>query len=307
MVNRNESWSGESPAVSVIRAIRATTLLIGAWLLVVASPMNASAVGSSAVYDATSPTTPYNVSSLGFQATRTSEVADYIHLGEGSRDLDSVTVTMSNWALYAPYASDERYSADSSTWTHPVTLNIYSDTLVSGEASDVLASVTQNISIPWRPVADPSCGTAWKADDGNCYNGIAFNATFDMSSLNVTLPDDIIVGVAYNTANYGTNPIGLAGPYNSLNVGIPESQSVLVGEDNDTDALFWNTTYPNYTAGLKNDTGWSPNGTIALKVSTTSSMPLSKDQCKNNGWKEYGGAFKNQGSCVSHVASGKSN
>jgi hypothetical protein len=27
--------------------------------------------------------------------------------------------------------------------------------------------------------------------------------------------------------------------------------------------------------------------------------PTSKDQCKNDGWRGYGGMFKNQGSCVS--------
>ena len=33
-------------------------------------------------------------------------------------------------------------------------------------------------------------------------------------------------------------------------------------------------------------------------------MPTSKDQCKNGGWKNYGTTFRNQGDCVSFVASG---
>jgi hypothetical protein len=45
--------------------------------------------------------------------------------------------------------------------------------------------------------------TAWRAIDGNCYNGLAFNATIDMSSPKVTLPNDVIAGIAYNTADYG--------------------------------------------------------------------------------------------------------
>jgi len=32
-------------------------------------------------------------------------------------------------------------------------------------------------------------------------------------------------------------------------------------------------------------------------------QPVSKDQCKKGGWENYGGAFKNQGDCVSSVAS----
>ena len=56
--------------------------------------------------------------------------------------------------------------------------------------------MTQTSTIPWRPAADPTClgGTAWRAGNGQCYNGLAFNITFDLSSLNVTLPNDVIVG-----------------------------------------------------------------------------------------------------------------
>ena len=31
------------------------------------------------------------------------------------------------------------------------------------------------------------------------------------------------------------------------------------------------------------------------------SLPATKDQCKNNGWRNYT-VFKNQGDCVSYVA-----
>jgi hypothetical protein len=35
-------------------------------------------------------------------------------------------------------------------------------------------------------------------------------------------------------------------------------------------------------------------------------LPTSKDQCKNGGWRTYG-VFKNQGNCVSYVATGGRN
>ena len=144
----------------------------------------------------------------------------------------------------------------------------------------LLATVTQTISIPWRPVADSRCpggGTAWRASDGNCYNGLAFNATFDFSSQNVTLPNDVIVGVAYNTADYGATPIHRPGPYNSLNVGIPTGQTASVGTDDSADKVFWDTTYPGYTAGFREDTNWSPNGTVALQV-TAAPVDLKLDK-----------------------------
>jgi glucuronoarabinoxylan endo-1,4-beta-xylanase len=37
-------------------------------------------------------------------------------------------------------------------------------------------------------------------------------------------------------------------------------------------------------------------------------LPTSKDQCKNGGWKNFTNpAFKNQGDCVSFVATGGKN
>jgi hypothetical protein len=55
-------------------------------------------------------------------------------------------------------------------------------------------------------------------------------------------------------------------------------------------------------------------GAARLTESFTSSLaepvliaPTSKGQCKNGGWKSFGTAFKNQGDCVSFVASGGKN
>jgi len=231
-----------------------------------------SAFAAGAAYDATPSPLPPNVASVGFEATSTSEFGDYVHLAGSNRDLQTVTVTMSDWALHSDYPS---YPA--AGWSHPITVNVYSDHLGANGAPDtLLATKTENVSIPWRPEADPTCPnpTAWRADDGNCYNGFAFNATFDLSGLNVTLPDDVIVGVAYNTADYGAAPIGSPGPYNSLNVGTPNGQTASVGTDDDADNVFWNTSHaPFYADGgaagvgiFREDTNWAPNGTVAIKI-----------------------------------------
>lgn len=287
--------------------------------LALALAATSGAVTPSVVYDATPSPLPPNVASLGFEATSTSEFGDQVHLGGTDRVLDDVTVTMSNWALYADYASDGRYTANAATWSHPITINVYSSHLGTNGAPDtLLATTTQSVTIPWRPLADPTCpngGTAWRASDGNCYNGIAFNAVFDLSSLNVTLPNDVIVGVAFNTADYGSVPIHLPGPYNSLNVGIPTNQTVTVGNDADTSKVFWNTSHgPFYADGgaggvgtFRQDTNWSPNGTVAIEISATAppvAAPTNKDQCKDGGWKSFNDpAFENQGQCVSFVQS----
>ncbi len=295
-------------------------LLLGASGLLVAAVMPLSAqAATSTVYNAIPATLPPNMASLGFQATQTSEFGDYVHLAGTDRNLNTVTVTMSDWALFADYATDARYSGNNSTWTHPITLNVYNAVASDpNQKGTLLGTVTQTITIPWRPAGDPTCpdtgygvGFAYKSG-GICYNGIAFNATFDLSSLNVTLPNDVIVGVAYNTQTYGTAPMVLPGPYNSLNVGVEGSATV--GNDVNIDRVFWNTLTPsNYTDGgpggtFREDTNWTPYGTVALKITALAPLvgpPTNKDQCKANGWMTFNNpTFKNQGDCVSFVATG---
>ena len=49
---------------------------------------------------------------------------------------------------------------------------------------------------------------------------MAFNITFDLSSLQQPLPDQVIFGIAYNTESAGQAPTGIDGPYDDLNVGL---------------------------------------------------------------------------------------
>ena len=49
-----------------------------------------------------------------------------------------------------------------------------------------------------------------------------------------------------------------------------------------------------------------PLGMGDLHVVDAQPFPTSKDQCKNGAWKNFG-AFKNQGDCVSFVATGGKN
>jgi hypothetical protein len=135
----------------------------------------------------------------------------------------------------------------------------------------------------------------------------------------VTLPNDVIVGIAYNTADYGAPPIHQPGPYNSLNVGVPTGQTASVGTDDNANNVFWNTSYAGFyadggTAGVgifRQDTNWAPNGTVAIKITATPTLvgpPTNKDQCKNGGWMSFNNpSFATQGDCVSFVSTGGRN
>lgn len=226
------------------------------------SPGAPSATGTVIYNSLPMPQAP-NVPSLGFEATSTSEFGDHIAFAGTARKATRVTVLMSAWEVHSNFP----LLGDSLGWMHPITLKLYTvnNAGPTPAPGTLIGSVTQNFKIPWRPEADPSCGTAWKSDsDGLCYNGYAFNIVFDLTSLNLTLPNEIIYGIAYNTADYGAAPIHAPGPYNSLNVGLA-SVGPSVGTDVNLDDVFWNTSYAGfYTDGgaggvgiFRQDTNWT--------------------------------------------------
>lgn len=239
-----------------------------------------SAIAQSTVYNAIPGTLAPSYPSQPFQAQQTREFGDYVHLAGTNRVLNTVDVTMVTWAP----KSDWPLFGTPTDWTHNFTINIYN--VVPGAPlntkGSLVATITQAKTLPWRPAADPTCpgGTAWRATDGSCYNGYAFNLSFDMSSLNATLPNDIIIGIQYATETYGFPPVGTGGPYNSLNVAVQGSPAS-VGSDANVDRVFWDTiTAGWYTDGgaggvgiFREDTGWTAlYGTVPFKVTATPSV-----------------------------------
>ena len=82
--------------------------------------------------------------------------------------------------------------------------------------------------MPWRPT---------ETSDGSPYpnRGYAFEVTIPFVE-SAVLPDEYVVLLSYNTESEGPNPLGVAGPYNSLNYGLSQSE-VLTGPDSDPDSL----------------------------------------------------------------------
>ena len=73
----------------------------------------------------------------------------------------------------------------------------------------------------------------------------------------------------------GNNPLGVSGPYESLNVGLNSTPPVAVGTDLNPNAVYWSTMTPsNYADGgisgvgvFRPDTNWAPY-TPAVKFTT---------------------------------------
>lgn len=226
------------------------------------------------IYDSIPAIYPGSFPSLGYEATSTDEFGDHISFDGSSRALDSVEISLTNWACENDYdnvsgtwvpnrgTSEACVTTLGSFFAHPITLNIYEvdNSGVDPAIGSLIASVTDTFDIPFRPSWDsvncpapstdvPFGGTWYDPVLGACVHGYAFNITFDFSTLGVTLPEEVIFGVAYNTANHGAAPLGTAGPYSSLNVSLATVPPT-VGIDVEAGTAFWDTSYgPFYCDG----------------------------------------------------------
>lgn len=156
-------------------------------------------------------------------------------------------------------------------------------------------------------------GTYWAASDGNRsldLNGVTPGA--------VSQSFTTVAGHSYTVKfDLAGNPDGnfWSPAVKTLNVdagGVPTSYSFdTTGHSTATAATMgWTQKTFNFTATGTSTTltftsttgGAFPWFGPALdNVSVSTDAPTNKDQCKNDGWKEYG-VFKNQGDCVSFVA-----
>src|ERR1017187_2328011 len=218
--------------------------------------LTAASAPAAVLYSSIPSPLPPNVPSLGYEADSTAEFGGLIQFVGGSRSVSSATVVMSDWALASDYGSTQP------GFNQLLTLTIYSvgagDTVGAPIAVD-----TVDAFIPWRPPASAGCGSAWLAGDGHCYNGLTSEVTFDLPSF--TAPGQVIYGLSFDTTNYGANPTGLPGPYDSLNFGLAVTGPT-VGSDPLPGTAYLNSTWGGlYTDGgagglgiFRQDTNWAP-------------------------------------------------
>jgi len=248
--------------------------LVGASIALLSLGGTAAASNSSVVYNNIPSPQPGNVASEAFEAQSASEFGGQIQLAGTERSNPTVTVLMSSWGCQ----SGHWYSRDCSTtpratFSEPITLNVYN--LGSGGAvGSLFTSVTQTFNIPYRPSADnthctvSSAGAWFSASDSTCYNGFATPVSFNLAG--VTLPDTVIVAVAFNTthdgnASYGegtacfTNSAGCG--YDSLNVGL--DNALTTGTDPQPSDAYLNSSW----GGAYCDGGASGTGAFRLDSS----------------------------------------
>jgi len=269
----------------MIGRIPARTAKLAASLTATCAVLAVAAGASSAatvVYNNLPKPLPGNVQSVGFQATSASEFGGQIQTAGGGATNPTITIGMSSWSCQSGSATDGScVSAAGSTYNEPITLNIYS---VGAEDSvgTKLVTVTQNFAIPYRPSANATkcAGNGGWYKAGGCFHGKLFKIKFaklGSKKAPVTLPEKVIVSVAYNTFTHGYAPTGVEGPYDSLNVALTEplkeGEEVLpsVGSDPAPADAYYNTTY----GGFYCDGGAGGTGTFRLDAGCwTGEQPL---------------------------------
>lgn len=244
-----------------------------AFILIGLLPCQAPAAEAVVLYDAIADVLPGNVPSLGYEATSTSEFGDAVHLAYPGRKLGTVSVVMSSWGCEDGSWTSGCVTTPGATFDHPLTLNLYA--LSGGGVGALLASQTVTFTIPYRPSADPvncpGAPTKWyNAADATCNNGLAVIVEWDFSDDAITLPQNVVWTVAYDTTHYGVSPIGTGAAcysssggcgYDSLNVGaLAFPGAPFAGSDLDPDGAVLDSSW----AGAYCDGGAGGVGTLRI-------------------------------------------
>jgi hypothetical protein len=203
--------------------IPARTQMMAAAALATAAILGAGAASASAelVYDNVPHPLPGNMVSQAFEATSTSEVGGQVELAGAKKKNPGIVVTMSSWACQNLQSGSACSTAAGAKFEWPITLNIYA-VGAGNQPGTLLATQTTTFAIPYRPSANKKCKMTPEGVVGwgkECFSGKAHNIKFAFPG--VTLPKKAIIGVAYNTSDFGYAPTH--GPdigQNSLNVAL---------------------------------------------------------------------------------------
>lgn len=267
------------------------------------------ALAQFAVYNSIPAPLPIDATSVGPEAYAFEELGDGLNLALSRGNIGKVTVVMNSWGCQSGnWYSGNCVSAPGSTFQQPITINIYSVTY-NGDVPAVVAklgAVTETFSIPYRPSSNTTMCPAsaatfnivrwYDSATRSCYYAINRAITVDFSSDKISIPAGsytapelgypvttavagarIVVTVAFNTSDYGPEPIGHSAacysttqgcPYDSLNIATEG-----VGPTGLIDGvgafLDWNGIFVNWTSDANACPGNTTAGMVALDTSAS--------------------------------------
>ena len=180
---------------------------------------------SDTVYNNVPDSLPINVPSVGPEAQSLTQFGNLVQIDPSTSQCAlSATVVLSAQAALSDFPTYPELG-----WYWNITISFYN--VDQEEICDPLLELpaiytqTTDVFVPWRPEHDPSCpGYDWKDSDGNCHSGVAFEASFEIPFDTVHFSPVMVVGISFNTQTAGPQPVGVAGPYDSLNIGLSISE-----------------------------------------------------------------------------------
>lgn len=189
---------------------------------------------SGVIYNSVVTPLPGNAPSIGFEATAFNEFGNAVKFSSAKdHNLSKVIVSMSSWGCESgSWYAKNCVTSEKASFTHPITLNVYSPSVDGTYPGSKIATVTKTFTIKFRPSASPLCigsnlGKWYDNSSKTCFNGYLQNITFDLK--NVKAGSGAIFGITYNTSHYGYAPIGQSPAcfsttagcgYDSLNVAL---------------------------------------------------------------------------------------
>ena len=241
----------------------------------------ASTAGASTVYSNVITPKPKNTPSQAFEATSTSEFGGAVKLAGTARSNPSVTAVLSSWACEEG-SGKSCVTRGAATFNWPITLKVY-EVGAGGAVGPLVTESTKTFAIPYRPSANNKlCSPNPEGAVGytsSCFHGKEAYVTFPLET---TLPDEAIIAIAYNTSNYGADPVGAAPcsafvpsrcGYDSLNVGFEEGGGASVGSQPYPEAQYQDSIW----SGAYCDGGAGGTGTFRFDPGCgTASQPMFK-------------------------------
>jgi hypothetical protein len=206
------------------RAAKLAAALLAATAVVAVAAGTASA---ALIYNNIPKPLPAMMESESFQLGEASEFGGEVQFAGTARKKPSVTVVMSSWfceygihhlesGAYGGGATCA--STPGATFQQPITLEIYKAENNEPEGPPI-ATTKLTFEIPYRPTESKKCP---ETEEGKGYGKECFLAKTHEITFHpeVTLPAKAIIAVAFNTQGYGSEPTGVEGPYNGLNVAL---------------------------------------------------------------------------------------
>jgi len=238
-------------------------VIVAALAILALSASVASAAAT--IYNNVPKPKPKNTASEAFQATQTSEFGGAVGFAGAApkRHNPKVSIVLSSFGCQEGTGTGCK-TTPGAKFAWPVTVKLY-NVGAGGAVGSLISESTKTLNIPYRPSANNKlCTLNGEGEVGyskECFHGKETTFSYPFT---VTIPNEMIIAVAYNTSNYGATPQGpqpcnstAAGcPYDSLNVGLEEETGATVGNQPlPEDAYLSSVTGAQYCDGGTGGTG----------------------------------------------------